>query len=63
MDCLAMAREAGNERTATIVLLGGLSLMLDFTEDAWLTRLKKEAPKKAVDVNVKAFLSGRAQAQ
>ncbi|HUT53863.1 MAG TPA: indolepyruvate oxidoreductase subunit beta [bacterium] len=63
MDCLALARAAGNERTATIVLLGGLSGLLPFPEDAWIERLKKEAPKKVVDVNVKAFLSGRAKAR
>jgi indolepyruvate ferredoxin oxidoreductase beta subunit len=63
LDCLAIARESGNERTATIVLLGGLSTLLDFPEAAWIERLKKEAPKKAVEVNVKAFLAGRSQAR
>jgi indolepyruvate ferredoxin oxidoreductase beta subunit len=63
LDCLAIARESGNERTATIVLLGGLSGLLDFPEAAWIERLKKEAPKKAVEVNVKAFLAGRSQAR
>jgi len=59
LDCLALALEAGNERTSTIVLLGALSTIMPFAEAAFLDRLKKEAPKKALDVNVKAFLLGR----
>ena len=62
MDCLAMANAAGDSRTATIVLLGGLSTVLGFPEAAWLERLQKEAPKKAVQVNLVAFAAGRAQA-
>lgn len=63
LDCLELANQAGDSRTATIVLLGGLSTILHFPEAAWLDRLKKEAPKKAIAVNLTAFAAGRAQAK
>ena len=63
MDCPAMAREAGNPRTATVALLGGISLIMPFPEDAWLKRLDQELRPQVVEVNIKAFNAGRAKAQ
>lgn len=63
IDSLKIATETGNPKTATIVLLGGMSALLPFPEEAWLARLEKEAPKKVVDVNLKAFKAGRQAAQ
>lgn len=63
MDCLAIAQEVGNPRTATVVLLGGMSNLLDFEQDAWIERLKSEVPPKVVEVNLKAFLAGREKAR
>ncbi len=58
-DCLETAKEVGNPRTATVVLLGALSTCLDFTEDIWENALKEAVPKKVMDVNMKAFEAGR----
>lgn len=63
IDCLSIAKEAGNAKTATVVLLGALSTIIDFPEQAWLDLLVAEVPKKAVDVNLKAFKLGREKAK
>jgi len=59
IQCLETARECGNVKTATVVLLGALSMLLGFDYDLWMKILKEEVPKKAVDVNVVAFDKGR----
>lgn len=62
LDTLEIATQAGNPKTATIVLLGGMSVLLPFPEEAWIARLEKEAPQKVVQVNLEAFKAGRKQA-
>jgi indolepyruvate ferredoxin oxidoreductase beta subunit len=59
LDCLELAREAGDARTATVVLLGALSTLLPFPEINWLQLLEEAVPKKAVKVNLVAFQRGR----
>lgn len=63
LDCLALAKEVGNAKTATVVLLGALSTIIDFPEQMWLDLLAAEVPKKALDVNLKAFKVGREKAR
>ena len=63
LDCLVIAQEVGNARTATVVLLGALSTIIDFPEQMWLDLLAAEVPKKALDVNLKAFKVGREKAK
>ncbi len=58
-DCLELANEAGNPRTATIVLAGALSTLLDFDEKLWKEAVAEVVPKKALEVNLKAFKMGR----
>lgn len=60
VDGLKLASEAGNPRAANTVLLGAVSRRLDVAEEYWLQALEKMVPKKALDVNRKAFLLGRA---
>jgi indolepyruvate ferredoxin oxidoreductase beta subunit len=60
VDCQHVANEAGNVRTANTVLLGAISRRLTIAEEFWITALEKMVPAKAVDVNKKAFLLGRA---
>jgi len=60
-DCLEVAKEVGNPRTATVVLLGALSTMLDFDPDLWTEALKTAVPQKVMDVNMKAFAAGVAR--
>lgn len=55
-----LALEAGNPRAANTVLLGAVSKKMDIAEEFWLRALEKMVPAKAVDINKKAFLLGRA---
>jgi len=59
VDGLWLATEAGNPRAANTVLLGALSRFLPVEEDRWIAAIEKMAPKKAVEVNKKAFALGR----
>jgi len=54
-----LAAEAGNQRAANTVLLGAVSKRLDVAEEYWLQALEQMVPRKALDVNRKAFLLGR----
>lgn len=60
VDCQHIANEAGNVRTANTVLLGAISRRLNIAEEFWITALEKMVPAKAVEVNKKAFMLGRA---
>lgn len=59
LDCLQIAKEIGEPRTSTVVLLGAFSLMLPFEEELWLDGVKSAVPKKAGDINIKAFKKGK----
>lgn len=52
------AVEAGNVKTANVVLLGALSSVFDFPETAWHEQIKRHVPAKALEVNLKAFALG-----
>ncbi|MDD3293604.1 MAG: indolepyruvate oxidoreductase subunit beta [Geobacteraceae bacterium] len=54
-----LASDAGNRRAANTVLLGAVSGRLDIEEDYWLQALDKVVPRKALEINRKAFLMGR----
>ncbi|QWV95454.1 indolepyruvate oxidoreductase subunit beta [Geomonas oryzisoli] len=63
-DCLLvdgqnLAIEAGNARAANTVLLGAVSKRLDIEEKYWVEAIEKMVPKKALEVNLKAFQMGR----
>ena len=63
-DCLLvdgqnLAIQAGNARTANTVLLGAVSRRLDIDEKYWVEAIEKMVPRKALDVNLKAFQLGR----
>ncbi|GFE60999.1 indolepyruvate oxidoreductase subunit beta [Geobacter sp. AOG2] len=60
LDGQKLASEAGNVRAANTVLLGAVSRRLDIDEHYWLQAIEKMVPKKALEVNKKAFLLGRA---
>lgn len=59
VDGQMLATEAGNTRTANTVLLGAVSRRLTIPEECWLTALEKMVPRKAFDVNRRAFMAGR----
>ncbi len=60
VDAAKLALEAGNIRTANVILIGLLSQSMDIPEEQWLSALKQTVPAKAIDVNLKAFSLGRA---
>jgi len=58
LDCLEIAREIGNPRTATVVLLGALSTKFSFNDKIWEDAVREAVPAKAVEINLKAFIAG-----
>jgi len=60
VDGQQLAIEAGNARAANTVLLGAVSKRLDIEERYWLEAIERMVPKKALEVNLKAFQIGRA---
>jgi indolepyruvate ferredoxin oxidoreductase beta subunit len=59
VDGQKLAADAGNVRAANTVLLGAVSKRLDIAEEFWMQALEKMVPKKAVEVNKTAFMTGR----
>ena len=59
LDGLKLATEAGNPRAANTVLLGAVSKYIEIDESAWYKALEKMVPAKALEINLKAFRSGR----
>jgi indolepyruvate ferredoxin oxidoreductase beta subunit len=59
LDARRMAADAGNPRALGSVLLGALSVFLDFPSDAWEQAINRFVPAKAREVNLKAFALGR----
>lgn len=59
VDGLKLAIEAGNPRAANTVLLGAVAKHLDIADTVWKQALEKMVPKKALEINLKAFQLGR----
>jgi indolepyruvate ferredoxin oxidoreductase beta subunit len=61
IDALAIAEKAGNQLTENIVMLGAISTLEAFPvpEDALRKSISENVPKKAVEVNLKAFDLGK----
>lgn len=59
VDGLKIATELGNPRVANTVLLGAVSKYLQLDDSIWQKALQKMVPAKALEVNLKAFVSGR----
>jgi indolepyruvate ferredoxin oxidoreductase beta subunit len=60
LDAEELACEAGSPRSANIVLMGALSVGLDFPVEIWREVIAKRVPAKTVDANLAAFERGRA---
>lgn len=58
VDGVKTAVELGNIRTTNIVLLGVLARFLPFKQESWFSVIEGRVPKKTVDINKTAFLSG-----
>ncbi|CAH2031637.1 indolepyruvate oxidoreductase subunit beta [Trichlorobacter ammonificans] len=59
VDGQRLALEAGDLRAANTVLLGAVSRRLEIAEEVWRQALEKMVPKKALEINLKAFQLGR----
>lgn len=59
VDGPRLAAEAGNTRVANTVLLGAVSRKIELAEDIWEQAITKMVPRKALEVNMKAFRTGR----
>lgn len=59
LDALPLAEEAGNLRTANLVIAGALSVLLPLEEAAWLEAIRTRIPEKLQAVNLTAFSLGR----
>lgn len=63
LDALSLANEAGSSRAVNVVLMGMLSTMMEFPEQAWKNALEECVPQKALEINRKAFALGEAYAK
>ena len=60
MDALSLAQEAGSSKAVNLVLLGRLSRYFsDFSEEEWMQAIEQSVPVKFLEMNKKAFHSGR----
>ncbi|MCK4777536.1 MAG: 2-oxoacid:acceptor oxidoreductase family protein, partial [Actinomycetia bacterium] len=58
-NAINFAKEAGNIRTANVVILGVVAKQIkDIKKDEWLEIIKKEVPPKTIESNLKAFNNG-----
>jgi indolepyruvate ferredoxin oxidoreductase beta subunit len=48
-----------NKKSGNVALLGILSKYLQFSDEDWLTAIKKNLPEKLYEVNVEAFQVGK----
>jgi indolepyruvate ferredoxin oxidoreductase beta subunit len=59
IDARALAREAGSRMAFNVVVLGALSLFLDFEEALWKKAIVESLPERLHRINLAAFESGR----
>jgi len=59
LDASKIAADLGEARAANTVLLGVLSMALDFPVDDWREIIAETVPAKALEVNRRAFEAGR----
>lgn len=62
VPALDIAIELGEKRCANVVLLGALSSRLSLKPDSWWTAMGKRLPEKILELNLRAFDTGRERA-
>ncbi|SEL26074.1 indolepyruvate oxidoreductase subunit beta [Ruminococcus albus] len=60
VDALTLAEQAGTAKASNVVLMGVVSMKMDFSEDVWQAALESCVPAKFLELNKKAFALGRA---
>ena len=58
-SALDLAIELGEKRCANVILLGLLSAQLELSYESWQAALEKRLPKQHLDLNRRAFETGR----
>ena len=58
VDGQGLALQAGDVRAANTVMLGAVSKRLQIAEEVWQKALEKMVPKRALEINLKAFAMG-----
>lgn len=59
VDGQGLALKAGDARAANTVMLGAVSKRLQIEDRIWQQALEKMVPRKALEINLKAFAIGR----
>jgi indolepyruvate ferredoxin oxidoreductase beta subunit len=67
VDAQAIANELGNLKVSNVALMGALSGLMEsqgiaepeLTADTWLEVISARVPKKTIELNKKAFMTGR----
>lgn len=59
VDGQGLALKASDVRAANTVMLGAVSKRLQIADGVWQQALEKMVPKKALEINLKAFAFGR----
>ncbi|MDD2500764.1 MAG: indolepyruvate oxidoreductase subunit beta [Geobacter sp.] len=59
VDGQGLALKAGDVRAANTVMLGAVSKRLQISDAIWQQALEKMVPRKALEINLKAFEFGR----
>ncbi len=59
VDASSVAEDLGNLKAANTVLLGVLSMGLDFEPEEWLQVIEQFVPPKSIEINRQAFQKGR----
>jgi indolepyruvate ferredoxin oxidoreductase beta subunit len=54
-----IAKDLNEIRVSNTVLLGSLSNFIPIKKDSWIKSIEKNVPKRAVEVNIKAFKKGK----
>jgi len=55
----SIAAEIGNPKTLNILMLGAFSMFMPFPPEAWKKVIKERLPEKVIDINLRAFSTGR----
>lgn len=59
VDGQGLGMKAGDVRAANTVMLGAVSKRLQIDDAVWQKAIEKMVPKRAIDINIKAFAMGR----
>lgn len=59
VKALEKAKELGNLKVENIILIGALSRYLPFTVEDWQRTIEESVPVKTIEINMKAFITGR----